>query len=267
MEADGRRYERRDAPNDIHPGRLRGMMRTRILGRAVALFDAVESTNGAAAVAAARGGAEGAVIVAERQTMGRGRKGRRWHSTAGESLTFSLVLRPDTAEGGLTLLFALAAVETLDAYRAGIGIKWPNDIFCDGKKLGGILAEAGGGAVIMGMGINVHEETAAFPEDITGIAVSLDQLTGESADRGVVLASLLERFEGIYLDWRASGFAPMRSRVEARLLHVGSEVELTTGGSVIGGLLAGITDSGMLRITVDGSDRVYAAGDLTVRRQ
>ncbi len=254
---------------DLHPARLLELFRTRRIARTVVLIDRCESTNRAAMTAVAAcssGGMEGALLLAEEQYAGRGRSGRRWYCAPGKSLTFSIILAPHRAVEGLTPLMALSAARALDGIYAGISVKWPNDLYLDGRKLGGILAEGKNACVVLGMGINVNEEIDDFTDEIAGDATSLRIHTGKSLDRGAVLAEVLMRFEEGYGEWERSGFAPFREALEDRLLYRGERVLLFCGTERIGGTVLGITGEGYLRIDVNGVETVVAAGDVSLRR-
>ena len=134
---------------------------------------------------------EGAVAVAEHQTAGRGRTGRRWEDTEGRSLLCSVLLRP---AGGplpqLSLVVALAVAEAIEDVAAlSPLVKWPNDLLVDGRKLAGILLEASGGAVIAGIGINVNQDAGGSPRGRRCPAVSMRIATGVPHDRGALLAA------------------------------------------------------------------------------
>ncbi len=251
---------------DLHPARLLDLFGTTSLARTVVLIDRCESTNTEAADAAARGAAEGFVLVTEEQTAGRGRKGRQWFSVPGKSLTFSIVLRPRRNGEGITPLMGLSAARALDEVCAGIDVKWPNDLYLGGKKLGGILAEKREGYIVMGVGLNVNEEVDDFTGALRDEAVSLLMHTGERLDRGAVLAGILGRFGEGYGEWTRSGFGPFRQALEERLLYRGKRVLLDCGGEIVEGTVLGLTDQGCLRCDIDGRERIVASGDVTASR-
>lgn len=252
--------------SDLHPARFLTTCAAKRLGRTVVLFDRVASTNAVAMEAAAAGAPEGLLVVAETQTAGRGRKGRSWFSTPEKSLVFSLLLRPPAGRNGLTALFGLAAARALDPFAGDVAIKWPNDVFCRGRKLGGILAEAGGGAAVVGMGINVNEAAGDFPASIARRAISLRMASGAEHDRLAVLARVIESFERLYDRWRREGFPPVRPELESRLLYLGKRVVVETGEGSVRGSMAGVTAEGYLRLLVEGKERIFASGDLSLRR-
>jgi BirA family biotin operon repressor/biotin-[acetyl-CoA-carboxylase] ligase len=148
---------------------------------------------------------EGALVVAEEQTAGRGRLGRRWFAPAGTSLLCSLQLRPDTPTERLPELTGVAARACADAIAALTGLepalKFPNDVLVGARKVAGILAEARDGRVVLGVGINVNVRADELPEDVDRPATSLLVETGRELDRAELLAELLERLERRYDAW------------------------------------------------------------------
>jgi BirA family transcriptional regulator, biotin operon repressor / biotin---[acetyl-CoA-carboxylase] ligase len=250
---------------ELHPARLLGLCATKRLARRIVLYDSIGSTNDAAMAAAAQGAEGGMLFVAEEQTSGKGRKGRAWISAKGASLTFSLLLRPAPRTDGLTALFALAVVRALDGFVGGLAVKWPNDIFFGGKKLGGILAESKDDAAVIGLGLDVNETSGDFPADIASEAVSMRIAGGRPFDRGIVLCRILEAFEALYDPFLEAGFAPFRGELERRLLYVGAPVIVESGGESIEGTMLGITDDARVRLDAGGARRILSSGDLTLR--
>lgn len=251
---------------DLHPARLLELCRTARLARSIVLLDTAPSTNAASLSSGAAGAPEGLVFVAEAQTHGRGRKGRTWFAGRGTGLAFSLLLRPKRAEHGLTALFALAAVRALHRTAPGIGIKWPNDLYLRGRKVGGILAEARDGLVVIGMGLNVNERREDFPAEIADEAISLRIAVGRELDRGRILSRILESFERLYERFEREGVGAFRAEIESVLLFRGDEVRVEVGDGELRGRILGLTEEAYLRLAVGGAERVLSSGDVTVRR-
>lgn len=156
-------------------------------------------------------GAEGAVAAADFQSEGRGRLGRRWEAPAGTSLLFSIALTPDVPAERLPELSLVAGRAVADAIGALAGvpteIKFPNDVLVRARKVAGILAEAGEGLVVLGVGVNVRQrEDAVFPG-----ATSLLIESGREIDRAELLAEILARLEAAYDDWTGGLRLPARS--------------------------------------------------------
>ena len=148
---------------------------------------------------------EGALVVADEQTAGRGRLGRSWLAPAGTSLLCSLQLRPAVASERLPELTGVASRACAEAIAALTGLepvlKFPNDVLVGGRKVAGILAEAREDRVVLGMGVNVNVPAEALPQDVDRPATSLLVETGHEVDRAELLAELLERLERRYDAW------------------------------------------------------------------
>lgn len=218
----------------------------------------VGSTNDVAMSLAEQGLPEGTLVGADAQTRGRGRQGRPWISPAGAGLYVSVVLRPPERAAALTTIAAGVAIAQgiRDATGLTVSLKWPNDVYVSGRKLAGILAEAGTSAaminfVVVGFGINLLP--AAYPSEITGRATSLEFELGRPVDRGLVLAAclsaLLERYRQLtslqttpLIDaWRAFGSSMFGRRVECVRDH-----------ARIAGTAEDIDDDGALLIRAGG---------------
>lgn len=148
---------------------------------------------------------EGAVVVAEEQTAGRGRLGRSWLAPAGTSLLLSLQLRPPVPGERLPELTVVASRACADAIAARTGLepelKFPNDVLVGGRKVAGVLAEAREGRVVLGIGVNVNLAPEELPREVDRPATSLLAETGREVDRAELLAELLERLERRYDEW------------------------------------------------------------------
>lgn len=211
----------------------------------------------------------GSVIVADEQTMGRGRLGRKWLSPRGSSLSLSIILRPAISQlPQLNMVASLAVVQSIEEV-TGLNptIKWPNDILINGKKVCGILIEniiKGGvvNAAIVGIGINTSLCPASYPE-ISAIATSLSAETGREISQSGVLQSLLEEFDRIYQDINLG-----ESIYERWLAHVetlGKLVQVKSGGVVEEGYVESIDTNGSLLLRrSDGSLITIVAGEATL---
>jgi BirA family biotin operon repressor/biotin-[acetyl-CoA-carboxylase] ligase len=148
---------------------------------------------------------EGALVVAEEQTAGRGRLGRRWLAPAGTSLLCSLQLRPAVAPEHLPELTGVASHACAEAIATLTGLepelKFPNDVLVDGRKVAGILAEAREHRVVLGVGVNVNVVAEELPREVERHATSLLVETGGEVDRAALLVELLERLERRYDEW------------------------------------------------------------------
>jgi len=226
------------------------------------------STNADAAAAARLGAPEGTVHTTDLQTAGRGRLDRSWSSPAGSGVIVSVVLRPDGVPAAgwvwLPLLVGLAVDATVHECGVDSGLKWPNDVLVDGRKIAGILLERvetpTGAAAVIGVGLNVTLRRDELPVE-TATSLALEGAT--ETDRTIVLRSLLRNLEALYRAWAASGGDPtagIRDSYIRRCVTIGQRVRVVLPrDEEIEGLAAGIDDLG--RLLVDG--RAISAGDIT----
>ncbi len=184
---------------------LKHQMKTKVFGQYICYKEMIDSTNTEAKRLANLGEPHGLLVIAEQQTMGKGRQGRSWSSEKGSGIFMSLLLKPNflpEKASMLTLITALAVVDTIrEETNLEAWIKWPNDIVVNGKKVCGILTEMSAEAnqihyVIIGIGINVNNEK--FPEEIKEIATSLRIETREKLKRSPFVAKILEKLEQYY---------------------------------------------------------------------
>ena len=205
---------------------------------------------------------EGAVAVTEHQTAGRGRAGRSWVDEPGAALLVSVLLRPPAVSvpAQLSLVCALAVAETVErACHRDAGIKWPNDILVDGRKVAGILLEGHEGAVVCGIGVNVSQTEETLPRDVRLPPASLHTLTGREQDRAALLVLLLERLEVHYDAWLAEGLSLLLPGLERRDALLGRDVQV----GHLGGVGAGIAPDGRLRLLrSDGTPELVASGEV-----
>lgn len=161
---------------------------------------------------------EGAVAVTEYQTAGRGRNGRSWVAPPGTALLCSVLLRPPTDRPApeLSLVAGLAVAEALDEVTgARAQVKWPNDVLVAGRKVCGILAELRG-HVVVGIGVNVCQTASQLPQDASTPAGSLLTVSGKAPERPALLASVLDRLERRYDEWRVGSLAALHAEIAAR---------------------------------------------------
>lgn len=209
--------------------------------------------------------ASGLVLLAERQTAGRGRRGAAWLSAPGESLTFSVLLRPNEPKAfwpRLSLATGLAVAEALGRFGVEAQIKWPNDVLVRGRKICGILVEAAAEHVIVGIGLNVG--TREFPEGLDATSMSLE--LGTPIERSDVLYQVLKSLDG----WSAeigSGFPDLLERVRERCALSGETVSLMSGERSVSGTVSGIGEGGELLVVTDaGEEKFLQAHEVRIRR-
>lgn len=238
-------------------------------------FATIDSTNSEAIRQAMAGAPEGLCIVADEQTRGRGRQQRVWVSPPRAGLYMSLLLRPRLPLESwplLTLMSATAVVEALDKFGlAGkTDIKWPNDIYADERKLGGILAETtetdAGRAAILGIGINLTDD--ALPPDLRPNAISLAALTGQNYDALMVLECILSSLEIHYARLEGGERDTLQSWAARSSYAEGKPVRVTFADETLEGITRGLEPDGALRIEVAGGEiKTIRAGDVTALRK
>ncbi|NIJ70624.1 bifunctional biotin--[acetyl-CoA-carboxylase] ligase/biotin operon repressor BirA [Xanthomonas sp. 60] len=215
------------------------------------------------------------VLFAERQTGGRGRRGREWSSPLAAHVYVS-VLRRFTGGlarlGGLSLAAGVAVAEALRGLGlSGVGLKWPNDLVADGHKLGGLLVEGGGefagpARAVIGIGINVHMPAAAAAA-IDQPWTDLDTLAGRRMDRTAVGTAVLEALLPALDLFDVQGLAPFLPRYAALDCLTGREVRVELHGHWREGQALGLAEDGALRVRIDGSEHLLHAGEVSVRAQ
>lgn len=221
----------------------------------------MDSTNAEALRLAAAGEAHGLVVVADAQSAGRGRLGRTWWSDPGMSLLASWLVRPAFEPERLPLLSLVAGVAAARAASAAGGVevrlKWPNDLMLGGRKLGGILAESDGkGAVVIGLGLNVRQET--FPEEIRGTATSLAAGGGRTPARAWLLAATLSGF-GARMEAPQDAMDDYRGMCDT----IGNRVRVERNEAPpLEGEAVDVTDGGALVMETGSGREVVAAGDV-----
>jgi BirA family transcriptional regulator, biotin operon repressor / biotin---[acetyl-CoA-carboxylase] ligase len=226
----------------------------------IVILAVTDSTNRVAMEMAENGAKHGTVVVADAQTAGRGRMGRRWTSPAGKNLYVSLLLRPSVPTVDAPRLALVAGVALADAVEAvGVpaSLKWPNDLYCGGRKAAGILAEMasdpdGVRHVVIGVGLNVNMEEADFPPDLRSTATSLRIRAGRAFRRVDVLARLLEAFGTRYAEFIEGGFPSLRDGWDRRDFLRGRRVLLRRQGGEGWGTADGLDTVGALRFLPDG---------------
>jgi len=247
-----------------------------LFGKNIIFRETIGSTNVFLKRLAQEGASEGTVVIADEQSAGLGRLGRKWFSKKGESLLFSVLLRPQLPPRKLfvlTMIFALAGIDAVhDISGLNSMVKWPNDIYIGEKKLGGILTEFSvvQGVVqhlVLGMGLNVNwnpemEKTLLYP------ASSIFAESQEKVSREEILVNLLKRLEVSYYEVgrdmeRTEGFY---EKWNEKSLILGKTVVIETGKERIEGEAAGIDRDGALTlITAGGDRRKFLCGDVSVK--
>jgi BirA family transcriptional regulator, biotin operon repressor / biotin---[acetyl-CoA-carboxylase] ligase len=242
------------------PDTLRERLPRSLFTRTIYYAPVLRSTNARAKELAKRGEAEGALVITERQTRGRGRLGRQWRSPQGVNLLFSVLFRPAFSLDRVFSLTMLVAASLVDAIREMSGlnalIKWPNDIYCNGKKMAGILTEfsAGGRAIeyaVVGIGLNVNWDLRNEPE-LQHSATSLMNEVGYPVSRIALLSCILEAVERDYglLLRGEDGF--IRDRWNRHSMVIGKDVLIDPQGEKKRATVTGIDRNGALLVEEEG---------------
>ncbi len=236
------------------------------IGSPLEILEETTSTNDVAKRAAKNGATHGTTFVADRQTAGRGRQGRAWISERGDSLLVSVVLRIACAPARLPPLSLVAGLAACDAIAPFVStppkLKWPNDVWLEGKKVAGVLVEAALAgdrveSVIVGVGINVH--TRAFRAEIKAIATSVAMHANAQPDRAMILARFLEALDRDIAPVARHGLGSVHARIDAIDALKGSRVR----GERAEGIADGIDAEGRLRVLrADGSVDAWVAGEV-----
>ncbi len=229
-------------------------------------FRQLHSTNQTAVRWAEVDAPDGAVVTADSQTAGRGRRGRFWVSPPGVNLHFSVVFRPDCLPRQAphaSLITAIALARTLRGYLPAdtVGIKWPNDVMVSGRKIAGILCEMaaepdGVRWLVIGVGVNVNSVAGDFPEPISAMCISLRDATGKSWPRNEVLAAFLNELEPCWDDWLANGLGEFVGEYQALCVLRDRIVTVRTEQRTIRGRALGINPDGALEILQEDGSRV-----------
>jgi len=269
-----RGYRLVEIPDRLTPLELRPLLATHDLGQVLHCFEEVGSTNDVAKQLAEEGAAHGEAVIAERQTAGRGRRGRAWDSPAGKNLYLSVVLRPDLPPQRAPELTLVASVALCDVVRqAGVeaGIKWPNDLLARGRKLAGILTELAAEPdtvqwVVLGMGVNLNVRAEDFPDDLREQATSLAIERGQPAPRALFTAALLARLEEWLDRHAAEGFGPVREAWRERSATLGREVRVEVEGREVTGVAEDLDETGALLVRCGKRLERVTSGDVQLLR-
>jgi BirA family transcriptional regulator, biotin operon repressor / biotin---[acetyl-CoA-carboxylase] ligase len=256
-------------PDRVAPEELLPHLQTRSFGREIHYEYATLSTQILAHQWARVGAPEGAVVIAEEQTQGRGRLGRNWHSPPQTGIWISLILRPILSPMEASQMTLLAAVGVLQGIERITGlspqIKWPNDLLIQGKKVCGILTELRGEQdqihyIVVGIGINVNTTMAHFPPELRRTATSLAIELGGSVHRPPLLAAILAELEKRYEDYLLNGFLAIQAEWEQRADIVGKVITARGAQGAITGTAERLNENGALLLrTTQGVVPIYSA--------
>jgi BirA family biotin operon repressor/biotin-[acetyl-CoA-carboxylase] ligase len=251
-------------------------LRTRALGRIVEVHATISSTNDRARAIAKEGSAPGIAVVAHTQTLGRGQRGRTWHSPPNAGLYVSFLVRPSIAPRRAPSLTLLAGVALRDAVQSAAGIdaqiKWPNDLLARGgeragRKLAGILVEVSADPLridhaVIGVGINVRR--APWPPEIAPLAASLEEVAGDPVDVGRLFSELAGELERRLDEVEGAGFQHVARAWTENAAGLNRHVKVAVDASTVEGTLRGIAEDGALLVETPAGLRSIYRGDLTL---
>lgn len=244
-------------PDTLDKLTLINALTTSVMGSNLEIIKSTVSTQEDARQRAELGAPEGTVIIAEEQTGGKGRMGRKWFSPYGKGIWMSVVLRPQQPleyTSQLTLLTGVAVCRAIrKTTNVQVGIKWPNDILLDQHKISGILLESTVEDKVVryciaGIGISANVDAEDYPEELRDIATSLKIAIGSSVDRTLLITAVLDEFEKLYQLYNQEGFLPIASLWEALSVTINQEVTINTPQGVREGIAVGLDPSGALLV-------------------
>lgn len=269
-------YKLKDAPDLLLPSEIQVGLNTNIIGKEMHYKPVVDSTNRLAKALAYHGAADGAIVVAEEQTCGKGRRERNFYSPRVKGIWFSVILRPKILPKDapqITLMTAVAIAEAMNRFNLKLDIKWPNDLLFDGRKLVGILTEMTGEIgrityVVVGVGINVNISHDEFPEEIRDVAASLYEINGEPLARVKIFRAVLEELDKLYQEVNVNGFDDILRRWRKYNSTLGKNIRVVSAidsDKYFDGKAIDLNSDGALIVeTAQGRQTVYA-GDVSIR--
>ena len=274
-------YRLTGVPDTVAASAVSSLLQTRWAGHPVRYYSVTDSTNQVAKRLGDEGDPEGTLVIADEQTAGKGRSGRRWATPPGTNIAMTLLLRPKLQADRISMVTLVMGMAVAQAVRKLYGleatVKWPNDVVIGTKKLSGTLtemsAELDGSSlsrtkvhyIVIGTGINVN--MLDFLEEIRETATSLRLELGRTADRAQLIAEIMKCFEEDYAVFLESGdMSGLREEFEELMVNTGRQVTVLEPGHEYTGTALGINDRGELRVrTGDGSVREVYAGEVSVR--
>ena len=268
-------YRLKGSPKGFSPMEIVAALPEGTIWKGIHFFERVGSTNDIALQLARGGAPEGELVIADEQTKGRGRMGRRWHSPKGMNLYFSFILRPPLPPSHVPLITLMASLALAEAME-GVAevrpqIKWPNDLLLGGKKVAGILTEADAQMdlvkfVIVGVGVNVNMRREEMPGELRSFSTSLLLERGEEVNRLTLLLAFLKDFDKWYRTFVRGEREEVLRKWEERSAVRGRRVEVVFLDEEIRGVAQGLDRDGALLVrTEEGEMRRVVAGDLKVK--
>lgn len=267
-----RGYKLQQSPDVLIPESIQTGLECRLVGSQVRCLDETDSTNLQACRLGDEGEADGLVVIADRQSSGKGRLGRQWESPAGVNLYASILLRPPILPFEAPKLTFLSAVAVCRAINSCTGlqatVKWPNDILLDGAKVAGLLNEMSSETdqvhyVVLGIGVNLNMRVDQFPADLRYPATSLAIIAGQPVSRLDFTRTLLQEIDALYQVYLEQGSTPIMSAWTELCDLTGKSVQVDCNDLRIEGTMIGLAEDGALlvRDKTGNIESVYA-GDV-----
>lgn len=268
-----RGYHIVSTPDVLSENELRSIRKTEWLGNKIYYEPVMGSTNTKGMQLAEEGAPHGTLIVTDRQENGRGRRGRKWETPAGSAIAMTFLLRPEINPNNasmLTLITAMAVAKGIeDETSLQVGIKWPNDIVINGKKVCGILTEMSAqidyvNHIVIGIGINVQEDS--FPEELQDIATSLYMKSGKETNRAALIERICEYFEAYYdVFLKTEDLTAIVKQYDSYMVNRNQTVRVLDPNEPFEGKARGITARGELLVDTWESRRLVSSGEVSVR--
>lgn len=268
-------YRLIETPDRLYGHELSSLLKGKVFGQQVIYREKVGSTNELAKELARKGASQGTVVIAEEQTGGKGRIGRVWYSPAGQGLWFSVILRPEISPidaSKLTLICAVGVAKTIrETTGIAAGIKWPNDVLIDHRKVAGILIEMNAeldkiNYLVIGIGVNVSLDEARVPSELANIAISLEGQKKLKVTRVALLAALLNNLDHLYEDFLDGKFSQILTAWKDMSVTLNRWVKVVSGSETEEGIAFDLDDDGaLILMKKDGSVKKILAGDVNVQ--
>lgn len=268
-------YQLISCPDLLTADEIGDKLHTKFIGKEIVHFQSIDSTNNKAKELAAKNTSQGTVVIAEEQTLGRGRLGRNWTSPKYKGIWLSIILKPDTNPmkvPKITQIGAAAVIESLKSLKIDAEVKWPNDIVIKGKKVCGILTEMSGelnrvNYVVMGLGINANLQKNDFPENIIDKATSLSIESNSNIDRKTLVSTLLFKFEELYEEFDKEGIIKTSVDIcRKNSAIIGKDIKIINREQETFAKALDIDDNGELIVQYkDGSIEKLISGEISIR--
>ena len=269
-------YRLIETPDILSPFEIGSGLKSKILGCKIFCFKEVTSTQEVAKKLAVQGCVEGTVVVAEKQTRGRGRIGREWVSPLG-GVWLSIVLRPNLPPQyaqRITLTTSVAVAKTVRRlYGLNAKIKWPNDVLVDGYKVCGILVEASGEAdrinyMVVGVGVNLNVDFSMVKPNLSKTATSISQILGRKVSRVEFIREFLFEMEKAYITLTKNRFNQILAEWRKLSETLGCRVKVISQKEVFTGEALDVDEDGYLLVRLkDGTVKRVVSGDVSIRKE